>query len=141
MRIIDSIKSKLKQNGIEVSIPIYCDASEPASIQEMRQHGLNAQGGQKNILDGISSVRQYCVRVHPRCDSFLREISGYMRQKDQQGRILEMPNKKAGFDDLMDAMRYAVYTYSLSQKLYTTVIPSIRRGRGRFDFIEEAGGY
>jgi phage terminase large subunit len=136
---IDSIKSKLKQNGIETTIPIYCDASEPASIQEMRQHGLNTIAGQKNILDGISSVRQYCVRVHPRCDSFLSEISGYTRQKDQQGRVLEMPNKKAGFDDLMDAMRYAVYTYSLSQKLYTTVIPSIRRGRGRYDFIEMAG--
>ena len=137
---IDSIKSKLRANGIEETIPFYCDASEPASIQEMRQHGLNAQPGQKNILDGITAVRQYCLKIHPQCDSFLKEIGGYQRQRDQAGRILELPNKKAGFDDLMDAMRYAVYTYSLAHKLWTSVPPVMNYGHGRFDFMER-GAY
>ena len=76
-------------------------------------------------------------KVHTQCDSFLKEIAGYQRAKDQAGRVLELPNKKAGFDDLMDAMRYAVYTYSLANKLYTTVSPSITAGRGRYEFLDE----
>ena len=134
---IESIKSKLNRNGIAENIPIYCDSANPASIKEMQLGGLNAQPAQKNVLDGISSVRQYCLKVHTQCDSFLKEIAGYQRAKDQAGRVLELPNKKAGFDDLMDAMRYAVYTYSLANKLYTTVRPSIMTGRGRYEFLDE----
>ena len=134
---IESIKSKLNRNGIAENIPIYCDSANPASIKEMQLGGLNAQPAQKNVLDGISSVRQYCLKVHTQCDSFLKEIAGYQRAKDQAGRVLELPNKKAGFDDLMDAMRYAVYTYSLANKLYTTVRPSIVTGRGRYEFLDE----
>jgi phage terminase large subunit len=138
---VDSIKSKINKRlpeGGERDVPIYCDASEPASIEEMKQYGLSAQKAQKNILDGISSVRQYDIIIDPKCDSFLREIHGYMRQKDAGGHVLEMPNKKAGFDDLMDSLRYAVYTHELSARVYRTVMPIVEPGLKRFNFADQA---
>lgn len=138
---VDSIKTKVKNrlpDGSERDIPIYCDASEPASIEEMRLHGLNAIKAQKNILDGITSVRQYDIIIDPKCNSFMREIQGYMRQRDIGGHVLEMPNKKAGFDDLMDSLRYAVYTHTLSTRIYQSVMPIVERGQKRFDFVNMA---
>jgi phage terminase large subunit len=134
---IESIKSKLNTNGIAENIPIYCDSANPASIKEMQQGGLNAQPAQKNVLDGIGAVRQYSLKIHTQCDHFLSEIGGYQRAKDQAGRVMELPNKKAGFDDLMDALRYAVYTYSLSHRLYTSVRPSIMHGEGRYEYLDQ----
>jgi phage terminase large subunit len=136
---IDSIKSKLKERVKYVeSVPIYCDASEPASIEEMKQGGLKAIKAEKNILDGITSVRQYDIIIDTKCNSFLGEIKGYMRQKDAGGHVLEMPNKKAGFDDLMDALRYAVYTHTLKAKVYRSVMPVVEPGFNRFDFANMA---
>jgi phage terminase large subunit len=134
---IDSIKSKLNANGIAENIPIYCDSANPASIKEMQIGGLNAQPAQKNVLDGIGAVRQYNIKVHTQCDHFLSEIGGYQRAKDQAGRVMELPNKKAGFDDLMDAMRYGVYTFSLTRRLYKSIMPGVSYGRGPYEYIDQ----
>lgn len=135
---VDSIKTKIKARKEDESLPIYCDASEPASIEEMRREGLNAHPAQKNILDGITAVRQYDVIIDTKCNSFLREIQGYMRQRDAGGHVLEMPNKKAGFDDLMDSLRYAIYTHTLNTRLYTGVAPMIENAGTRYDFLDFA---
>jgi PBSX family phage terminase large subunit len=134
---IDSIKSKLNANGIAENIPIYCDSANPASIKEMQIGGLNAQPAQKNVLDGIGAVRQYSIKIHTQCDHFLSEIGGYQRAKDQAGRVMELPNKKAGFDDLMDAMRYGVYTFSLTRRLYKSIMPGVSYGRGPYEYIDQ----
>jgi phage terminase large subunit len=64
----------------------------------------------------------------------LKEIHGYSRQKDKDGNIQELPDKRKGFDHLMDAMRYAVYTWTLKQRKGGRVImPQIvGEGGGRW---------
>ena len=46
------------------------------------------------------------------------------------GNIQELPDKKRGFDHLMDAMRYAVYTYTLKGKRGGRVIAPVVVGEG-----------
>jgi hypothetical protein len=55
-------------------------------------------------------------------------------QKDKDGNIQELPDKKRGFDHLMDAMRYAVYTWTLKQRgRGRTIAPHIvGEGQGRW---------
>ena len=43
--------------------------------------------------------------MHPRCVNFLTEISNYTWDEDKFGKKINRP--AAGFDHLMDAMRYA----------------------------------
>ena len=44
--------------------------------------------------------------IDPRCENFIREIGNYSWEKDRMGGRINKP--AAGFDHLMDAMRYAV---------------------------------
>ena len=139
---VDSIKTSLRRYMGSLAerggfrTPIHCDSSEPASIKEMREAGLNATPAQKNIIDGINAVRQYEIIINTECKSFMNEISGYTRQKDPQGHTLEMPNSKAGFDHLMDAMRYAVYSHALINRMYTGVKPLVDNLPTRYTYLK-----
>lgn len=89
-----------------------CDSSEPASIEELEQAGLwviPAEKGKDSVIDGISVVQKYKLVIHPRCVNTIKQIQGYQRREDRQGNILEEPMKFK--DDLMDAIRYPLYTY------------------------------
>jgi phage terminase large subunit len=116
---IDSIKTQLKDYIPErmiKEIPMYCDSARPEAIEEMRRAELNVFPAKKDVLDGINTVRQFQIYVHPDCPSFLREIQGYVRQKDAKGNALEMPDKQAGFDHLCDSLRYACHSWMMSKK-------------------------
>ena len=131
---IESIKEKLVEHvpdrRLHKQIPIYCDAAEPSKIAEMKAAELNPYPAKKDVLDGISAVRQHSIIVNPRAVNFAKEIHGYTRQKDKDGNIQELPDKKRGFDHLMDAMRYAVYTYTLKGKRGGRVIAPVVVGEG-----------
>jgi phage terminase large subunit len=113
---IEAIKDKLDEHitdpRLHNQIPLYCDTAEPARIAEMRNAGLNVHAAKKDVLDGINAVRQYKFKINPRAEHFFKEIQGYVRQKDRDGNVQELPDKQRGFDDLMDATRYAVYTWT-----------------------------
>ena len=97
----------------------------------MKLADLNPYPAKKDVLDGISAVRQHSIIVNPRAVNFAKEIHGYTRQKDKDGNIQELPDKKRGFDHLMDAMRYAVYTYTLKGKRGGRVIAPVVVGEGQ----------
>ena len=113
---IAAIKEKLKEHipdiGLHRLSPIYCDSAEPARILEMKGADLNVYPAKKDVLDGINAVRQYKIIIHPRAINFAKEIHGYTRQKDMNDNIMELPDKKKGFDHIMDATRYSVYTWT-----------------------------
>jgi len=137
-KFIEEIHDKLSEHitdaRLRSQIPIYCDSAEPSKIAEMKEANLNVHPAKKDVLDGISAVRQHTIIVNPRAEKFMKEIHGYTRQKDKDGLTMELPDKKRGFDHLMDAMRYAVYTWTLKQRRGGRVImPQIvGEGEGRF---------
>jgi phage terminase large subunit len=135
---IEKIQEKLKEHIPDIrlhrQIPMYCDAAEPSKIAEMKAANLNVHPAKKDVLDGISAVRQHKIIINPRAVQTLKEIHGYSRQKDKDGNIQELPDKRKGFDHLMDAMRYAIYTWTLKQRKGGRVImPQIvGEGGGRW---------
>jgi len=131
---ITAIKAKLEEHipdrRLHRQIPIYCDAAEPARIAEMKQSELNVYPAKKDVLDGINTVRQYKIVVNPRAVNFVKEIHGYTRQRDKDGNIQELPDKKRGFDDLMDSLRYSCYSYTLKGRRGGRVIAPVIVGEG-----------
>lgn len=88
---------------------IIADSAEPKSIDRLRELGIQriakARKGKDSINNGIDFLQDFQIIVHPRCNNFLTEISNYTWDADKFGNKINRP--AAGFDHLMDAMRYA----------------------------------
>ena len=89
---------------------IRADSAEPKSIDRLRELGLQniraARKGRDSVNNGIDFIQDYHIVIHPRCASFLTEISNYTWDADRAGRRLNAPIDD--FNHLMDAMRYAL---------------------------------
>ena len=96
---------------------ITADCAEPKSIDELRGLGLirvkGAKKGKDSINNGIQWIQDLEIIIHPRCVSFLTEISQYQWKKDKFGKSLNEPD---GDDHLMDAMRYALERFIQKNK-------------------------
>ncbi len=104
--LTEKLKTLLK--GQE-SKTIYADAAEPNRIAEIATSGLNIKPAQKNVLNGIMSVKSDNFFVTKSSTNLIKELQTYSWKSDANGNILEEPVK---FNDhLLDALRYAIYTY------------------------------
>lgn len=91
---------------------ITADSAEPKSIDELKGMGLRISGAKKgkdSINNGIQWIQDLEIIIHPRCVSFLTEISLYQWKKDKFGKSLNEPEDDN--NHLMDAMRYALEQY------------------------------
>lgn len=90
---------------------IIADSSEPKSIDRLRELGVirikGAAKGRGSINGGIDRIRDFHIIIHPKCVNFITEISNYVWANDKStGKRINVP--AAGFDHLMDAMRYGM---------------------------------
>jgi phage terminase large subunit len=88
---------------------ITCDSSEPKSIEELRQNGINALGAKKgpdSVNHGIQWLQGYEIIVDTRCQNIKNELSMYQWRKDKDGNSLRVPEDKN--NHLIDALRYAL---------------------------------
>lgn len=94
---------------------ITADSAEPKSIDELEALGLRIYGAKKgkdSVMSGIQWIQDLEIVVHPRCVNFLTEISNYTWEKDKFGKSINRPIDD--FNHLMDAMRYALEDYIIS---------------------------
>ena len=89
---------------------IRADSAEPKSNEELRRYGISrvfpAEKGPDSVLNGISLVREYKIRVLPRCTNTLAELGAYRWEQDRSG---DGKNRPCDSDNhLMDALRYAM---------------------------------
>lgn len=102
------IANKLKEMGYDKCL-ITADSSEPKSIEEVRQAGIQrirpAKKGPDSVRAGIQKLQDYHIYVHPRCTNTLIELNNYVWDKDKDGRVLNQPMD--AYNHLMDAFRYA----------------------------------
>ncbi|MCR5504700.1 MAG: PBSX family phage terminase large subunit [Elusimicrobiaceae bacterium] len=104
--LIEKLKILLKDFESKI---IYADAAEPNRIAEIELAGFNIKAAQKNVLNGIMSVKSDSFFVTKSSVNLIKELQSYSWKSDANGNILEEPIK---FNDhLVDAMRYAIYTY------------------------------
>lgn len=94
---------------------ITADSAEPKSIDRLRELGLHrirgARKGKDSINNGIDYIQDFRIIVHPKCVNFLTEISNYTWDTHRQtGVLINKPID--GYNHLMDAMRYALESYS-----------------------------
>ncbi len=90
--------------------PVHADSEDPRTIRELKKLGIPRIFGVKkergSVMAGIREIRDYEIIIHPSCVNFEIEISHYSFKKNALGK--ELPQPEAGWDHLMDAMRYAM---------------------------------
>jgi phage terminase large subunit len=92
----------------------YADSAEPDRIEEARRSGLYVTEANKDIKNGIDRCRQIIkenrLHVNRDCKNFIDEMENYHYPEEEEEKFnKDTPVKKD--DHLMDAMRYAIYTF------------------------------
>lgn len=89
---------------------VRADNAEPKSIDDLRDLGMSrikkARKGPDSVKNGIQTIQDYKIIIHPSCANFLTEITNYTWKEDKFGKKLNEPIDD--FNHLMDAMRYAL---------------------------------
>ena len=99
---------------------VTCDNEDSRGIFMLRSGGIKAvpaQKGADSVINGITWINGYKIVIDVRCQEFINEIQQYHWQEDKDGNVIEKPVKKN--DHLMDAMRYAVESLSLTAKAHS----------------------
>ena len=91
-------------------LPFYCDSARPDNINELIRHGVNAQNANKTVLAGVecvsSKLKQGKLKIYKHgINRMLEEFYKYVWD-DKTGE----PNKRAYDPDVLDALRYGIYT-------------------------------
>lgn len=86
---------------------VVCDSSEPKSIKELKNYGINAVGAKKgkdSVAHGIQWLQQQTIIIDKSCQNFKNEIQQY-QWKEVQGQAVPIPIDKN--NHLLDGLRYA----------------------------------
>jgi PBSX family phage terminase large subunit len=105
-----------KQMGYDIQ-GIYCDPSQPGSIQKIRDAGFNAYDADNSVFDGIREVSNKIAKRadgkpglfvrEPSCPNLLVEFMNYRYQESEDGKPMQEKPVKM-FDHAMDALRYGI---------------------------------
>lgn len=114
--VMKDIADRLEKLGINKSYEIFCDSSEPRSIEELYRYGFNAKPvkkGPDSIRFGISVLQNYKLHILKTSTNLINEMYGYQYSVDKHGYTTDTP--ESGLDHLLDAARY-VAMMKLTQK-------------------------
>lgn len=91
-------------------VPFFCDSARPEHVAKMRDKGIQAILANKKVLAGIEHISklfyQSKLYISENVKVFKKEIYNYVWNEKTGEPIKEN-------DDVMDAMRYALYTDSI----------------------------
>ncbi len=127
----------LIKNLVEPQILVIADSSEPKSIDEIKEYGINIIGstkGQGSVNQGIQFVQNQRISVTKRSVNLIREYRNYLWKTDRDGKILNIP--EAGLDHALDAIRYGITD---SQPVID--IQSILKQLPKEEFLNKRGFY
>lgn len=91
------------------NINFYCDSARPEHVERFRRERIRAINADKSILSGIEEVARLIKLnrffvLSPKVKQFKKEIYNYIWDEKTGNPVKEN-------DDVMDAMRYAVYSH------------------------------
>lgn len=106
---VEQAKQIIKEYGY--GIPFYCDTARPDNIEEFIRNNIWAENANKEINPGVEKVAEMIhnkrLFVHePAVTEFKQEIYSYVWDEKTGKPVKEN-------DDVMDAVRYGVYTDSI----------------------------
>ena len=114
--VMKDIADALSKKEIDKSYEIWCDSSEPRSIEELYRYGFNAKAvvkGKDSIKFGISVLQNHKIHILRSSQNLINEMYGYQYSTDKYGYVTDTP--EGGLDHLLDAARY-VAMMKLTQK-------------------------
>ena len=114
--VLKDIADKLNGLDITKQEEIFCDSSEPRSIEELYRMGFNAKAvkkGPDSIKFGISVLQNHKIHIHKKSQNLINEMYSYQYATDKHGYVTDTP--EGGLDHLLDAARY-VAMMKLTQK-------------------------
>jgi len=117
--------TRLKQL-VDKRYTIYADNAEPAHIKEITQAGFHVEPANKSVKDGIDYLKSQKLYIDENSTNIIDEVRGYKYKETREGHVLDEPVKFR--DHLVDASRYAIYTYYLAHSTRATcaiLIPDI----------------
>lgn len=91
---------------------IFADAEAPEKIDEIYDAGYciyPSIKGKTSVWDSIDAVKRKKIHIDRYSPNLIKEKKSYSWKKDKNGYFLDAPVK--WMDHLMDAERYAIYTY------------------------------
>lgn len=107
--VMNDIIAKLKALDISKSEEIWCDSSEPRSVEELYRSGFNAKAvkkGPDSIRFGIGVMQNYKIHLIRSSQNLINEFYGYQWATDKYGYVTDKP--ESGMDHLIDAARYVI---------------------------------
>ena len=105
--------------GMDKVAPIYADASDPKSIDDLYLMGWNIRAaikGQGSVIYGIELMRQYRLLVTGRSVNLIRELRNYTWATDKHGNNINYPID--GYNHGIDAVRYALTMWQENKRKY-----------------------
>ena len=114
--VLKDIADKLNKLDITKQEEIWCDSSEPRSIEELYRMGFNAKAvkkGPDSIKFGISVLQNHKIHIGKKSQNLINEMYAYQYATDKHGYVTDTP--EGGLDHLLDAARY-VAMMRLTQK-------------------------
>ena len=117
--VLKDIGDRLNKLDITKQEEIWCDSSEPRSIEELYRMGFNAKAvkkGPDSIKFGISVLQNHKIHIHKKSQNLINEMYAYQYATDKYGYVTDTP--EGGMDHLLDAARY-VAMMKLTQKAQT----------------------
>ena len=114
--VMKDLAERLNELEIDKSYEIWCDSSEPRSIEELYRLGFNAKAvkkGPDSIKFGISVLKNYKLHALKTSQNLINELYGYQYSTDKHGYVTDVP--EGGLDHILDAVRY-VGMMKLTQK-------------------------
>jgi phage terminase large subunit len=96
---------------------VRCDPSDPKSIAELRERGINAvaaYAGKGSVNYGIQFLQQFEIIIHRELQNAINEFKLYQWERDRDGIVINTP---VGTNDhLIAAARYGLSSISFAQK-------------------------
>lgn len=113
---------RMDELNIDKKKEIIVDSARPDVIEDLRRNGYNAKSANKAVKEGIDAVKSFQLSVDPNSLNMIKELRNY-KWKTNGDIILDEPVKI--YDDIADALRYAIYFHYLRSK---------KKGRTDFGF-------
>jgi len=108
---LDSLYGILSERTVHDT---YADYAQKQDLETLRARGLDIRYADKAVLPGIlylsELLRTGRLKVFSTCKHLIDELNTYAWATDRNEQMTDAPNKKAGNDDLLDALRYYLYT-------------------------------
>jgi phage terminase large subunit len=101
------IGNQFKALGLDRRDEIWCDSSEPKSIEEIHRMGWNTKPTYKGAINlGIDMIRRYRLHVTEDSTNMIKELRNYKYIEDKNGNITNKPVD--AFNHALDALRYSI---------------------------------